>query len=124
MHYFDPHTPYDPPAPFDRIYEGSPYDGEIAYTDQCLGSLFEEMEKLNLLENTCIILVADHGEGLWEHNEQTPGLFIYDTTLRVPLIISYPNLFPKGNKINSLVGTVDILPTILEFLRIIALKKE
>ncbi len=118
VHYFDPHTPYDPPPPFDQSYKGSPYDGEIAYTDQCLGQLFKEMKKLSLLENTCIIVVGDHGEGLWEHNEKEHGVFIYDTTLRVPLIMCYPKLFKKGNKITSLVRTIDIMPTILELLDI------
>jgi arylsulfatase A-like enzyme/Tfp pilus assembly protein PilF len=116
VHYFDPHSPYEPPPPFDNLYKEKPYDGEIAYTDKCLGVLLEEINKLSLLKNTCIIVVGDHGEGLWEHNEQTHGLFIYDTTLKVPLIISYPKRFQKGNKVASLVGTVDIMPTILEML--------
>jgi len=118
VHYFDPHSPYTPPSPFDESYKHNPYDGEIAYTDQCIGLFWEELKKLSLLDNTCIVLVGDHGEGLWEHNEQTHGLFIYDTTLRVPLIISYPKLFPKGNRVPSLVRTVDIMPTMLELLGI------
>lgn len=118
VHYFDPHSLYEPPPPFDNLYKENPYDGEIAYTDKCLGVLLEEINKLSLLENTCIILVGDHGEGLWEHNEQTHGLFIYNTTLHVPLIMSYPKLFQKGNKVASLVKTVDIMPTILEILGI------
>lgn len=118
VHYFDPHAPYDPPAPFNSQYQDRPYDGEIAYTDQCLGHLLEEMRKLQLRENTLIILVGDHGEGLWEHNEQAHGLFIYDTTLKVPFIMQYPKHLPEGKKFNFLVGTVDIMPTILELLGI------
>ena len=114
VHYFDPHSPYDPPAPFDRQYENRPYDGEIAYLDQCLGRLFEEVRRLRLLDNTIIILVGDHGEGLWEHQEQTHGLFIYNTTLKVPLIFHYPPCFQKKAKVNSLVNTVDLMPTILD----------
>ncbi|MGA1863873.1 MAG: sulfatase-like hydrolase/transferase, partial [bacterium] len=113
-HYFDPHSLYSPPSPFDNIYKERPYDGEIAYTDQCLGALLEEIEKLSLSKNTCIIIVGDHGEGLWDHNEQTHGLFIYNTTLHVPLIISCPGNFQKNGKVASLVKTIDIMPTILE----------
>lgn len=118
LHYFDPHAPYDPPSPFDTEYKESPYDGEIAYTDKCLGDFFEEMERFSLLENTCVIMVGDHGEGLWEHNEQTHGLFIYDTTLRVPFIISCPRLFPKGHQVDPMVRIIDIMPSILELLSI------
>ncbi len=114
VHFFDPHSPYDPPAPFNSQYENRPYDGEIAYLDQCLGKLFEKMQTLHLQDNTLIILVGDHGEGLWEHQEQTHGLFIYDTTIKVPLIFNYPTSIQKGAKVNSLVNTIDIMPTILE----------
>lgn len=117
-HYFDPHSLYNPPPPFDNQYKERPYDGEIAYTDKCLGDLFEEIGKLSLLKNTCIILVGDHGEGLWDHNEQTHGLFIYNTTLHVPLIISCPEHLQKGLKVASLVKTIDIMPTILELMGI------
>ncbi|MGA1841340.1 MAG: sulfatase-like hydrolase/transferase [bacterium] len=117
-HYFDPHSLYNPPSPFDNLYKERPYDGEIAYTDQCLGVLLDEIDKLSLSKNTCIILVGDHGEGLWDHNEQTHGLFIYNTTLHVPLIISCPEHSQKGIKVASLVNTIDIMPTILELLSI------
>ncbi|MGA1870688.1 MAG: sulfatase-like hydrolase/transferase [bacterium] len=118
VHYFDPHAPYDPPAPFDKKYKNEPYDGEIAYMDHCLGELFNEMKKLSLLETTLIIFVGDHGEGLWEHQEQTHGLFIYNTTLHVPLIVRYPKKYPKGKEVSALVRTIDIMPTILEALDI------
>ncbi|MGA1825599.1 MAG: sulfatase-like hydrolase/transferase [bacterium] len=114
VHYFDPHAPYDPPAPFDKKYKKQPYDGEIAYMDHCVGHLLEEMKKLSLLENTLIILIGDHGEGLWEHQEQTHGLFIYNTTMHVPLILSYPEKYPKNKKVTSLIRSIDIMPTILE----------
>lgn len=114
VHFFDPHSPYHPPAPFNSQYENRPYDGEIAYLDQCLGDLFEKMQKLHLQDNTLIILAGDHGEGLWEHQEQTHGLFIYDTTIKVPLIFNYPPSIQKNVKVNSLASTIDIMPTILE----------
>ncbi|MEW5804840.1 MAG: sulfatase-like hydrolase/transferase [bacterium] len=118
VHYFDPHFPYDAPAPFDTLYKNLPYDGEIAFTDQCLGHLFAKMQEQGIMDNTLIILAGDHGEGLWEHNEQGHGLFIYDTTLKVPLIMRYPKLFQRGKKVTSLVSTIDIMPTIVESLKI------
>ncbi len=116
IHYFDPHAPYDPPSPFAEEYNRRPYDGEIAYTDHVLGKLLEALDQAGLRKNTLIILTSDHGEGLGEHGERTHGIFIYDSTMRVPLIISLPNILPQGLEIDSQVGLVDIMPTILDFL--------
>jgi len=87
LHYFDPHAPYAPPSPFLEEYRQNPYDGEIAYTDHWLGVLFRKLEEWQIDGNTLIILCADHGESLGEHGEGTHGIFIYDSTLRVPLIM-------------------------------------
>ncbi|MEW6381748.1 MAG: tetratricopeptide repeat protein [bacterium] len=115
LHYFDPHALYSPPAPFAHSYQKCPYDGEIAYTDQCLGDLLKEMEKMGLTDRTIIILTADHGESLGEHGEATHAIFIYESTTRVPLIIKGPGgLLPGGKSIQAMVSTVDILPTVLE----------
>ena len=115
LHYFDPHATYSPPAPFAEEYQKCPYDGEIAYTDQCIGDLFKGLERLGLSKRTIIILTADHGESLGEHGEATHAIFIYDATLRVPLIIKGPEgVFPKGKSIPALVSNMDILPTVLD----------
>ncbi len=113
VHYFDPHTPYDPPLPFRDEYGDHLYDGEIAYVDQCIGLLFAELEKNELWQNTLIILVADHGESLGEHKENTHGIFLYDATIRVPLIIKSPGI-DKGKVCSTSVKTIDIAPTILD----------
>jgi len=113
LHYFDPHSPYFPPFLFNFIYIDRPYDGEIAYVDDCLGHLFERMRSMGLMDKTVIILVGDHGEGLGEHNENTHAIFIYDSTLRVPFVIWAPSLFKGGRNIRSLVGTIDIMPTVI-----------
>lgn len=92
VHYFDPHAPYTPPSPFKEDYRGREYDGEIAYTDAAIGSLMEKLKQWKLTDRTLVILTADHGEALGEHQETTHGIFIYDSTLSVPLIFFHPNI--------------------------------
>lgn len=113
LHFFDPHESYDPPGPYKSAYAHSLYDGEIAFTDACLGQLFKKMEELKIRENTLIVLTSDHGEGLGEHEEKTHSIFTYDTTLHVPLIINAPGLKSAGKSFDFLVRTIDIFPTAL-----------
>ncbi|MGA1791035.1 MAG: tetratricopeptide repeat protein [bacterium] len=113
VHYFDPHMHYNPPPPFSAEYADRPYDGEIAYTDHWIGVLLDVLHQSGISENTIVILTGDHGEGLGEHQEKTHGIFIYDTTLQVPLIFNCPRLFPRSGRIRSLVRLIDIAPTIL-----------
>jgi arylsulfatase A-like enzyme len=113
VHYFDPHADYDPPAPFAERYRPSPYDGEIAYVDQQLGRLRRELTSLGLLEDTVVVITADHGEGLGEHGEATHGFFVYQSTLHVPLIVVVPGLWPAGTRVPDPVSLVDIAPTVL-----------
>jgi arylsulfatase A-like enzyme/Flp pilus assembly protein TadD len=116
VHYFDPHAPYEPPPPYAAGYRGREYDGEIAYADAALGRLLAELEKSGLMENTLIVLTADHGESLGEHGEATHGIFVYDASLRVPLILAHPTLVPAGRTVRSPVGLADLAPTILDLL--------
>jgi arylsulfatase A-like enzyme/Tfp pilus assembly protein PilF len=116
VHYFDPHTPYEPPPPFKHEYIGREYDGEIAYTDHSIGKLLDKLNELKLVEKTLIVLTSDHGEGLGDHNEMTHGIFIYDSTLRVPLIFYNPALFPKSRIVSEQVGLIDVMPTILDLM--------
>jgi len=118
VHYFDPHAPYEPPPPFSEEYQGREYEGEIAYTDQQIGRLLRKLKSLGLIDDTIIILTADHGESLGEHQEKTHGIFIYDSTLRVPLIFYNPKIFPKSRKISELTCLSDVFPTILDILNI------
>ncbi len=117
VHYFDPHAMYVPPSPFMMEYTGRPYDGEIAYTDSQIGILLQYLHTEGELENTLVVLTADHGEGLGEHGEETHAIFLYDTTLHVPLIFYYPVAFPQSKKISFLVRTIDIAPSILNLLQ-------
>ncbi|MGA1867441.1 MAG: tetratricopeptide repeat protein [bacterium] len=113
VHYYDPHDAYMPPAPYSEMYANNLYDGEIAYTDKWVGVLLEEFKKRGIYENTLIIIVADHGEGLGDHGESTHGIFIYDYALKVPFICSYAKFFPSARRIDSIVRLIDIAPTLL-----------
>jgi arylsulfatase A-like enzyme/Flp pilus assembly protein TadD len=114
VHLWDPHDPYAPPEPFLTQYADDPYSGEVAYVDAQLGLLFSELEKRQLLDKTLIILTGDHGESFGEHGETFHGYFAYNTTLRVPLIISAPGI--KAARIKDAVSHVDIFPTVCDVL--------
>jgi arylsulfatase A-like enzyme/Tfp pilus assembly protein PilF len=114
VHYYDPHADYEPPAPFSERFRSSPYDGEIAYVDQQLGRLRRELQALGRLEDTVVVVTGDHGEGLGEHGEATHGVFLYQSTLHVPLIVVAPGLWPAGTRVREMVSLVDVAPTLLE----------
>jgi arylsulfatase A-like enzyme len=92
------------------------YDGEIAYTDKYIGILLDELKRLNLLENTIIIIGSDHGESFGEHNIWTHGYSLYDAEIRVPLIIYYPSLLPTHKITKVVAQNIDIMPTVLALL--------
>jgi len=118
LHYFDPHAPYAPPSPFSEQYHQNLYDGEIAYTDHCLGEFFDKLREMGIYDKTTIILTSDHGESLGEHGELTHGVFIYDVTLRVPLIIKNKSFPISKRSVSKLVRTIDIAPSLLKILGI------
>lgn len=116
VHLFDPHSPYDPPAPFREEYKSSPYDGEVAYTDQQVGRLLEGVRK-NAPENTVVAVLSDHGESLGEHGEFTHGVFLYDSTVRIAFLMSGGGL-PAGKRMSRQTRAIDLLPTLLGLLAI------
>ncbi|MGZ5438908.1 MAG: sulfatase-like hydrolase/transferase [Candidatus Aminicenantales bacterium] len=116
VHYYDPHLPYDPPSPYREASPGRPYDGEIAYMDHYIGAVLEALEAKGLLDNTLVVIAGDHGEGLGDKVETGHGIFLYEETLRVPLIISDRRTFPRPRIVDSAVRLVDVAPTILETL--------
>lgn len=128
LHYFDPHTPYDPPPPYSMVdpslVEGSDeifnarYDKEIAYTDEQVGRLLKGLEKRGLMENTLVVLTSDHGEALGEHGELSHGYYVYEETMHIPMIFSFPGKIPEGVRHSGLSRHIDIVPTILEILGI------
>lgn len=113
VHLYDPHDPYEPPSPFSEKYKDHLYDGEIAYADSAVAHWIAFLKKAGAYDNAIIVVTGDHGEGLGEHGEETHGLFLYDSTLHVPLILKTPAAAHHGTVIDSQVRTTDILPTIL-----------
>jgi choline-sulfatase len=113
-HYFDPHAPYDPPPEFGARYRRSAYLGEVAFVDSQLGPLLEAARDAAPAGGLITALVADHGEGLGEHGEEQHGFFIYDSTVRVPFVLSYPPAVEAGRVIDRQVSTADLAPTVLD----------
>jgi arylsulfatase A-like enzyme/Flp pilus assembly protein TadD len=114
VHVFDPHAPYRPPPPFDVQYSSRPYYGEVAATDAALAPLLDDLRAAG--RPAIAIVTGDHGEALGDHGEESHGLFAYESTLRVPLIIAELNQAKttSGELSHVAARHVDILPTILE----------
>lgn len=122
IHLYDPHDPYEPPPPFSQTYKDRLYDGEIAYADSVLAGFIGYLKKTGRYDNALIVVVGDHGEGLGEHGEDSHGIFLYDSTTHVPLIVKTPAKLPAGSHSGQLVQaqvrTLDILPTVIDWLHI------
>jgi arylsulfatase A-like enzyme/Flp pilus assembly protein TadD len=120
VHLYDCHAPHRPPPPFDREYAGDPYLGEVAGVDAALAPLLADLRAA--ASRACLVVVtSDHGEALGDHGEKTHGLFAYEATLHVPLLLWSPTvLLPRVD--NSIARHVDILPTVLDALGMPTLK--
>src|SRR5690606_25893040 len=116
LQFYDPHTPYAPPEPWKGRFEGRPYLGEVAYVDAQIARVTNWLTSRGLADRTVFGIVADHGESLGEHGEGTHGLFIYDATVKVPLVIRTPYAGTKGRVVRDVVRSHDLTPTILELL--------
>jgi choline-sulfatase len=121
VHLYDPHDPYDPPPPYRQKYAGRLYDGEIAYADGALGEFLRFLKSQQDYAPSLLVLTGDHGEGLGEHGEDTHGLFLYDSTTHIPMLIKLPwspagagPMKTSGIVVEQQVRTVDILPSILD----------
>jgi arylsulfatase A-like enzyme len=121
LHLFDPHAPYEAPEPFASrardLYRGAPeylqaYAAEVAFADHCVGLLVRKLQELGLYDSSLICVTADHGESLGEHGENTHGYFIYNSTVKVPLVFKVPGATP-GARVPEAVGLIDIPPTLL-----------
>ena len=167
LHYWDPHTPYLPPLPFERMfysgdecdpnnrsmddvyacepftdyfrqwmckpdpddpdniekkrlwtdrrYVNSQYDASIAYMDASLAQLFQYLQDCNLMEETLLVITADHGEELDEHELWYDHHGLYQTNCHIPLILHCPAAIPKGQRLEGLVSLKDIAPTVLDY---------
>jgi len=107
VHLYDPHSPYAPPRPFAARFPNDLYSGEIAYVDDALGRFFSRLAAAGRMENTIVVITADHGEGLGEHGEKTHGMFAYDATLHVPLIFHWKDALSPGVRVAARVRSVN-----------------
>ena len=112
VHLFDPHDPYEAPSAF-RGRGKSAYDDEVAYTDDALGRLVDGFLG-RAGDAPWIVVTGDHGEALGDHGEATHGIFLYEATTRVPLVIVPPVAEPSPGAIDVPVGLIDVAPTLLE----------
>ncbi len=115
LHLYDPHSPYDPPEPYRTEYHSHLYDGEIAYADHELSNLMAWLKQNHLYDSSLIVALSDHGESLGEHGEDEHGLFVYNATVHVPLIVKPP----AGSGIDAgrrrePVETTAVAPTLLQ----------
>jgi arylsulfatase A-like enzyme/Flp pilus assembly protein TadD len=115
VHIYEPHFPYAPPEPFASRFSGDPYHGEVAAADAALGPLLEPLLAAGASGRTLVVLTSDHGESLGEHGEATHGIFAYEATLRVPLILYQPRLL-RARVVSQPARHVDLLPTVLDAL--------
>lgn len=112
VHLFDPHAPYAPPAPWSERFPEAPYDGEIAFMDAEIGRLLSHPR---LGPPVVVAAVGDHGEALGEHGEQTHGMLVYDSTMRVPWLLRLPE-GPRGLRVETPVSQADLVPTLVDLL--------
>ncbi len=130
LHFYDPHRSYEAPEPYHKMFLRNPppnpnsleylqglYLGEVAYTDNCIKGVIDKLKQLGLYDSTLIIITADHGEMLSEHREMTHGYYIYQGSMKVPLVFKVPGL-SVPRRIEQTVGLVDIVPTVCSLLDI------
>ncbi len=121
LHLYDPHSPYRPPEPYLSRYASHPYDGEIAFDDAQVARVFTRLKETHRFDAMAVLLLSDHGESLGEHGEDEHGFFIYNATLRVPLILKLPGNSTRAKMTERPVGAVDVAPTIAQLCRVPAI---
>ena len=122
VHFYDPHFPYISHGG-DATERTALYQGEIDFVDLQVGRLIDAVRDLGLEQQTLVIVVADHGEGLGQHGESYHSYFTHETTLHVPLICAWPGRIPAGRRVEAQVRTVDIAPTVLELAGVARLRQ-
>ncbi|MBL8851835.1 MAG: sulfatase, partial [Planctomycetaceae bacterium] len=117
VHLYDPHFVYQShAAEFGDEFEQRPYDGELAFVDQQVQRLTGFLTSNEIAEDTLVIIVGDHGEGLGDHQEMMHGYMLYNSTLHVPWIVSWPGRIPSDVVVDEPVSLVDLMPTTLDCL--------
>jgi arylsulfatase A-like enzyme/tetratricopeptide (TPR) repeat protein len=113
FHLYEPHAPYAPIEPFRERYAANPYDGEVATADAIVGGLFDALRREGVWDRAIVIVLSDHGEGLGEHGEDEHGLFVYRTTLQVPLLVKLPGGERGGTTDRIPAGLAELAGTLL-----------
>jgi choline-sulfatase len=108
VHLYDAHFPNVPRSPWKEQHEGRPYDAQLAYVDDQIAKLVAATQG----RPTLFVVVGDHGEGLGDHGELMHGLYVYESTQRVPFLLSGPGV-PAGDVVAAPVSLVDVMPTVL-----------
>ncbi|MGB9004522.1 MAG: sulfatase-like hydrolase/transferase [Candidatus Aminicenantales bacterium] len=114
IHLYDPHTPYEPPPPYDTEYAARPYLGEIAFADSQIARLWRFLEENKLTDKTFLVFAGDHGESLGQHQEIAHCFFVYQEAIHVPLIFVTPFAKLQGRTSSRPANLADIMPTILD----------
>ena len=112
LHFYDPHQPLEPEPEFLEQAGGNAYHGEVAGMDHQIGQFLAQID----LDETLVIVVGDHGEAFGDHGEQTHGTYCYESTLRVPFLIRYPDGTQAGKRSQETVSVVDVFPTLVDAL--------
>ncbi len=116
LHLWDAHDPYNPPEPFRSRFPKTPYNAGIAYVDSIVGKLLEYLRSQGLYDNSLIAVAADHGESLGDHGELTHSIFLYDSTIHVPLLVKFPGNRSAGQRVSATASLVDLAPTLIDSL--------
>lgn len=128
VHLFDPHDPYEPPAAEAALFppttkspsalqkQIAAYDGEIRYADDQVGRLLDRLKAAGRLDDTLVIVVSDHGEGLMDHGWMHHGAMLYDEAVRIPFLVRWPARLPRGRVVDTPVQLADVVPTLHELL--------
>jgi arylsulfatase A-like enzyme len=116
LHFYDAHAPYQPAEPYQSLYATRPYDAQIAFMDAQVGRLVVFLRQHGVLERTVVVVIGDHGEGLGDHRENGHGVFVYDSVIRVPLIVRTPFSGLRGRIVDDVVRSVDVVPTLLDLI--------
>jgi len=116
IHVWDPHPPWNPPPQFRARAQNKPYLAEVAFADAVIGRLLSVLDKDGTLDETTVVFVADHGEAFGEHGEESHSTHCYESTMRVPFVIRYPDRFMAGERIAVVTSIADVQPTLAEAL--------
>ena len=118
VHFYDLHGPYLLPDSWKARFPRRLYDGELAFVDNLIGQLWEDLKREGLAERTVLIVTSDHGEGLGDHGEQNHGFLLYRSTTHVPLIIRFPERRYAGKRIETIARLIDVAPTVCSLLEV------